>query len=140
MKTEKEILREVSIEILKTVEKLSISESKMIQDMVGIVQNTTKITELRTVFADMLEWSFGFDRKDFDELNQKLNRMNLPTLTKLRDKNYKIFLKILRNGKIINESEYKLVDTYLSNPDTINISEIEREKANEIMADYHDGN
>lgn len=80
------------------------------------------ISGLRQVARDMVEATQDVNGEELRRIDNKLNELNLPTLTNMRQKGFSKFMQILSRNKIKNEEEWYLLRSYLeSNELDVNI-------------------
>ena len=90
---------------------------------------THPISGIRQAANDLVEMSQHLAGKDLAKLDKKLEELNLPSLSSMREKGYRELLKILSRNKIRNEDEWYLVKSYL---DSEMLNEQQLSKAFEI--------
>ena len=136
MQSEKEIIKNFSIEMIKAIDSFSEGLLPSKDEMISTVEKCKSLSQLRMVLSDMLEWTQDINGAELEEINTNLASMGLPTLSLMRDENYKKLIKIISKGKIGNDSEYNLIMTYLNDIDKSCLSENEISKANKLLFDY----
>jgi len=101
LKTEKEILTDFCILIISECG-LSMSEDKS-------SWQKCPISGIRQAANDMLEMTRDLNHEQLKVLDAKLEALELPTVTKMRQKNYKKTLQILSREKVKNEAEWRIL-------------------------------
>jgi hypothetical protein len=76
----------------------------------------TALKGLRQAINDCVERSFHFDQAEVERLDSDLRRRGIVTLSELRRRYSKNYAKIMKRGKIKNETEYYLVRNVLYDP------------------------
>jgi hypothetical protein len=107
------------------------------KDVVVETYNNQNIKGLRYCNKDINEWAKSLSQSDLDELNNLLRNKFGEDLVKDSSKILTKIKQIVKNGKIANEDEYRLL---LSRVDEIydNVNKkSEVETLNKLLADYH---
>ena len=86
MKTEKETIREFSVELLNHIQHLNGEPDKIISGMIKSVESCNNLSQLKMVKRDMLEWTQDITGSELEKLDQRLSEKGLPTLTNMRIK------------------------------------------------------
>jgi hypothetical protein len=105
--------------VLETLEKTSRSKA-----LVG----------LRQAINDCVEMSLGFGQAEVEKLDSDLRAGGMITLSELRKRYSKDYARILKRGRIANDSEFYLIQNVLNGP--TEKSGKEYEKLAEIISDY----
>jgi len=71
---------------------------------------------LRQAINDCVEASLHFDPKEVERLDSELRARGIVTLSELRRRYSKGYAKIVKRGRIKNESEYYLIRNVLDDP------------------------
>ncbi len=71
------------------------------------------ISGIRQAARDMVEASQDVQGEELNRIDNKLNELNLPSLTNMRQKDLSKFLQILSRNKVKNEDEWYLLRSYL---------------------------
>jgi len=91
------------------------------------------ISGIRQVANDMLEATQDISIKELAKLDAKLDCLNLPTLTSMRQKSYKKLLHILSRNHVKNESEWRVL-RFFSESNILNTSE--SSKTQELLNEF----
>lgn len=136
MQSEKEKIRNFSIEMIKAIDSISKGLLQSKDEMISTIEKCNNLSQLRIVLQDMLEWTQDIKEAELEEIDTNLASMGLPSLSLMRNKNYKKLIKIFSKNKISNNSEYNLVTAYLNDINNSCLSKNEISKANELLFDY----
>ena len=94
----------------------------------------TALAGLRQAINDCVEMSFHFDHVDVENLDSELRERGIVTLSELRRRYSKGYARIMKRGRIKNETEYYLVRNVLDDPTEKTVEE--RELLQKILSDY----
>jgi hypothetical protein len=94
----------------------------------------TALSGLRQAINDCVEMSFHFDHAEVEKLDSQLRGRGIVTLSELRRRYSKGYAKIVKQGRIKNETEYYLVRNVLDDP-TEKATE-ERELLEKMLSEY----
>jgi hypothetical protein len=89
---------------------------------------------LRQTINDCVEMSLHFDHAEVEKLDSQLRSRGIVTLSELRRRYSKSYAKIMKRGRIKNETEYYLLRNVLFDP-TEKTSD-ERKLLEELISDY----
>lgn len=89
---------------------------------------------LRQAINDSVEMSLHFDREEVEKFDSQLRSRGIVTLSELRRRYSKSYAKIMKRGRIKNETEYHLIRNVLHDP-TEKAAE-ERELLAKLISDY----
>ena len=78
---------------------------------------SSPIKGVRQAANDMVEMTQDIKDKELEIIDIKLNYLGLPTLTILRQEEYKRLIKILSKGKLKNEDEWRVLRSFTENDD-----------------------
>jgi hypothetical protein len=97
-----------------------------------------RISGVREGARDMVEWCQDFSAAQVSVLDQELSLLGLPTFTSMRDRRYRELLKVLARGRVKTESEYRLLEGYLSDTDNVAaLSQQELARATQMLGEFH---
>jgi hypothetical protein len=91
---------------------------------------------LREAFRDVLEASGNLPPEPLARLDASLRSEGLPSIHRLQDRIKRSLIVILTRGLIKSESEYRLVDRFVSDVDSAELSLQERSLANRMLSEY----
>jgi hypothetical protein len=111
MNSEKEILRHFSIEIAWAINALSDVSTQAAKDVIPIVQKCNL-------------------------LDQRVISKGLPSLTNMRDSDYRKLSQILYRGNIKNKSEYNILLSYLNDTSNTALSDNDVDKSNKLLMSF----
>jgi hypothetical protein len=138
MKNNVERLRLVGF--CKTTIDYILSLSPNSDDMKKIISeidwNKIKLVEARMMANDMIEWGSTLSKDQISVLDSILQTSGSPTFTVMKYRNYRKFLKILSRGFIKSESEFYLIQNFLSDADSKDFSEEELTQAEKLSRAY----
>jgi hypothetical protein len=138
MKNNVERLRLVGF--CKTTIDYILSLSPNSDDMKKIISeidwNKIKLVEARMMANDMIEWGSTLSKDQISVLDSILQTSGFPTFTVMKYRNYRKFLKILSRGFIKSESEFYLIQNFLSDADSKDFSEEELTQAEKLSRAY----
>jgi hypothetical protein len=89
---------------------------------------------LRQAINDCVQMSSHFDHKKVEKLDTELRSRGIVTLSELRRRYSKSYAKIMKRGRIKNETEYYLVRNVLH--DSTEKDPEERKLLEELISDY----
>ena len=130
MNEEKEKLVEFTFTLMEELGASSLVQAINREDWLGY-----PIAGIRQAADDMVEASQDIKADELEKLDKILIEKNLPTLSKMRDKNYKKLLQILSRNEIKSETEWRLLRSFVdseilneheSNQTKVMIEEYER--------------
>ena len=136
MNIEKEILRDISIEIAEAINALSDGSTQATKEVIPIVQKLNNLDKLRIVLSDLLEWSQDIEGTELHRLDQRLISKGLPSLTNMRDSQFRKLCQILYRGKIKDKSEYSFLLSYLNDTTNTALSDNDIDKANKLLMSF----
>ena len=136
MNIEKEILRDFSIEIAEAINALSDGSTQATKEVIPIVQKLNNLDKLRIVLSDLLEWSQDIEGTELHRLDQRLISKGLPSLTNMRDSQFRKLCQILYRGKIKDKSEYSFLLSYLNDTTNTALSDNDIDKANKLLMSF----
>ena len=88
------------------------------------------------VAADMVECCQDLVGDDLSTLDGLLRAQQLPTLTAMRDRSYRRALQILARDAIRNESEWHVLNAYVTDVEDRVLSPEERARADRLLHEY----
>jgi hypothetical protein len=91
---------------------------------------------LRMAAADMVEWCQDVGGEDLVRLDTQLKTAQIPTLTAMRDRNYRRALQILARNAIRNEHEWHVLNGFVANVEDRVLSSMERAQAARLLLEY----
>ena len=138
MKSEKETLREVTIEILTTMKRFYGDSIIDFERIIEITHKCNKLNEIKMLLNDMTEWVKDMKPEEVVQLDDSLKEKGLPTFTQITNKKYKKLLSIISRGHIKNESEYYLVNDFVCDMTEGLITRNERKSANKLIGEYEE--
>lgn len=116
----------------------SAATSVMAEQISRIDMARTPIGGIREAARDMVEWCQDLRPTEVPVLDQELLQLGLPTFTLLRQRRYRELLKVLDRGCVKTESEYRLLEGYLSDTESgAALSQADRARAIQILSEFH---
>jgi hypothetical protein len=101
------------------------------------VESSRSVAGLREASRDMIEWCQDLRTEEVGTLDRRLLRAGLPTLTVMRDRRYRALIRVLSQGRIGSEAEYRLLCSYASDVANGALSQSDRQRVERILTDYH---
>ncbi|PLX96550.1 MAG: hypothetical protein C0622_14680 [Desulfuromonas sp.] len=138
MKSEKEILKETTIEILNTIISFYGDNSCFFKRMINTTENVNRVSDLKMALNDILECAKDMKPEEISFLDKNLSEKGLPTFTQLSNKKYKKLISIISRGRIKNENEFYLVNDFACDVTEGVITAQEREAVNKLIGDFED--
>ncbi len=103
---------------------------------VEIDYEKASLSGVRMAAQDMVDWCQDLTHSDIKILDLRLAQSGLPTITNMRDKAYRRAFSVISNGSIRNDEDYYLLNEYASNLADGSFSNDDRQKMDELLADY----
>ena len=97
------------------------------------LRSTRSVRGLRDAARDMVEMCQDLGPDQVAALDTRLARVGLPTLTLMRDRRYRELLEVLSRGRIRSDEEFRLVNGFVSELDTPDLSLSARHAAEALM-------
>jgi len=91
---------------------------------------------IRMAVNDMIEWGTDLSKDQTSELDSKLKESGFPTFTAMKNRNYRQVMKILSRGTIKSDTEYYLLNSYLTDVNCEELSTKEISSAEQILAAF----
>jgi hypothetical protein len=128
--------------ILQTAEQL-LAQDKRTSSVASIAEfrkaitYKTPIPGLRQAARDMVEWCQDLTSERVSILDSKLAAAQLPTLSQMRSREYQRLQALLSQDSLRTAAEYELLKDVLSDTAGTLLSEADRLRANQLLANYH---
>jgi hypothetical protein len=128
--------------ILQTAEQL-LAQDKRTSSVASIaefrkaIMYKTPIPGLRQAARDMVEWCQDLTSERVSILDSKLAAAQLPTLSQMRSREYQRLQALLSQDSLRTAAEYELLKDVLSDTAGTLLSEADRLRANQLLANYH---
>jgi hypothetical protein len=126
-------IREVADFILRS----DSSAEGMRAQFARLEQAPSSLAGLRAAASDMVEWCRDLTPEQVGRLDSRLGASTLPTLSRMRSREYRRLLTVLARARIQTESEYRLLEGFVSDSVAPTLSDAERSQASELLANYH---
>jgi hypothetical protein len=101
------------------------------------LQRSGPISGWRQAAGDTVEMCQDLSSAAVAQLDAELLAANLPTLTQMRNRQFRKIQAILDRGAIRSEAQYRLLDSVLSDTAGTILTEAERVRADQLLAAYH---
>jgi hypothetical protein len=111
--------------------------ANFVADLKVSVGSTKQVSGLRQAAGDMVEWAVDLSPEMVERLDRRLRTAQLPTLTQMRNSQYRKVHRILAAGALRGEGEYQLLNGMLSDTESTVLSEAEIRRAEDILAKFH---
>jgi hypothetical protein len=138
MKSEKETLREVTIEILTTMKRFYGDSNVDFEPFIEITRKCNRLNEIKMLLNDITEWGKHMKPEEMAQLDESLKNKRLPSFTQITNNKYKKLLAVISRGHIKNESEYYLVNDFACDVTEGLITENERQSINKLIGEYEE--
>jgi hypothetical protein len=97
----------------------------------------TPISGLRQAARDIVEWCQDLTSESVSMLDSKLAAAQLPTLSQMRSREYQRLQALLSQDRLRTAAEYELLENVLSDTAGTLLSEADRLRASQLLANYH---
>ena len=94
------------------------------------------VTGFRQAVNDVIEMQEDLEPWQIHEIDKRLSEIGLPTLSAMSEKKFRTLLSIIGRGRIRSDSEYYIVNSYISDADQSKISPSEKQRAEQLLFDY----
>jgi hypothetical protein len=127
---ERNQLRGFVLTVLDFVD-LPVSDSDL-----GPIRKCNDLRGLRVAAADMVEICQDLDAQQVEQLDLLLRENGYPTLSEMRNHDLRRLRKILSQNRIVNDDDWRFVESYLSDVDSEVLTDKDRDVANRILVEY----
>ena len=117
MNKERIILSNFCKSIIAHFKELSI-ESNVIVSASEIEWEKASLAGIRMAVVDFVEWVSGLSEEHISSFDNKLQSAGLPTVTAMKNKNYRETIKILNRGFIKTDNDFYLLKSFITNGDS----------------------
>jgi hypothetical protein len=94
------------------------------------------ISGVRMAAADMVEWCQDIEGEALANLDATLNAAQLPTLTAMRDAQYREAVSILARDAVRTEADWHVLNRLVVNVADSPLSPSERDRAERLLLEY----
>lgn len=95
------------------------------------------ISGLRQAAGDMVEWCQDLSPTSVSRLDAILATANGPTLSQMRNRQFRQLQGVLAQDKLKSAAQYQLLESALADTADSKLSESDRTRANRLLAAYH---
>ena len=111
-------------------------ESKTLQEFERIEWNRSSLAGIRMAARDAVEWSKDLAGEQLAKLDAELASQGLPTLTAMRNVNYRKALAVLERGAVRNDEEWHMLNGLVADTSDLTLTSVEREQADRLVNEY----
>jgi hypothetical protein len=119
-----------------TVARFMSAEAPAAAGFLTIEWHRVPLTGLRMAVSDVVEWSQALSEAQVAALDRQLADSGHPTLTAMRQSQYRKALEILDRGKVRNEAEWHVLNGYLADVADQTLTVSQREQAGRLMYEF----
>lgn len=111
-------------------------ESKTLREFERIKWNRSSLAGIRMAARDAVEWSKDLAGEQLAKLDAKLASEGLPTLTAMRNVNYRKALAVLERDAVRNEEEWEILNGFVADTADLTLTPVERGQADRLVNEY----
>jgi hypothetical protein len=91
---------------------------------------------IKMVVSDVVEWSRDLTGEQLMILDSQLASEGLPTLSAMRNANYRTAIAVLDRGAVRNQEEWHILNALVSDTADRTLSTVERQQAERLLSEY----
>ncbi len=119
--------------MLDVLQQLGEIQSAYVPEIAEKLRSSRSKKVLREFVGDLLAWTQDLSGEDLARIDERFASMNLPTLTSMRDRQFRRLVELIERGNIRSEEEYRLLHERLNDVGPTAHSEALRVRAEQML-------